>query len=251
MLCLKKDTSPGAYERYKDLLAMIEETLTPEFSRKLLARTVANMPVVLKNIATFKDAARRVIKGARAADQISAMLAGAYLLHSTGEIAPDKAEEWISGYDWTEHTSIAAKTDPERLLQHISTSLIRVQAAQKDVTIGTLIVCALGRDQSVLPDTAQEILRGYSIVARWDGIDFGMRNKNLERLLRDTEWAYSYKKTLSALGGTKIRPATYFSPGDKQRAVRVPVSYFADEEQRVIDLDINMDSYEQVEVASG
>lgn len=245
MMSLRRNHGNDGQEHYRKLLLMIEETITPEYGRRLLSRTIANMPTLLKNIETFRAAARKVIKGARAADQVSAMLAGTYLLHSTQLITADKAEEWIRKYDWTEHTSIAAKTDPERLLHHLATSLVRVPWLQRDVSIGTLIVCALEKDETIDKDQARNLLKNYSISARPEGIDIGTKNHNMTRLLKETEWANNYKKMLQKLGGTEDRPYVYFGPADKQRAVRLPVKYFLDEPNN----DVSKPQDEEYEIA--
>lgn len=237
MMALRKNTAPNAQQQYDDLLAIIHETLTPQFAKRLLARTMANLPTLLKNIRTFQHAARSVINDARAADQISAMLGGFYMLHHTDEIPKDEALKIVAEYSWTEHTTITAKSDPERLLQHICTSLVRVPSLQKDVTMGTMIYCALGHDTTVLRDTAREILKNYSIKVednynKKKGIFIGANNQNMRKLLSGTEWMNGYKKMLQALPMCEDESCVYFGVGDRQRAVRIPLEYFESSDEK-------------------
>jgi hypothetical protein len=206
----------------------IRKTLTPDYGRRMLARTVKYMPILLANIQTFKKAATNVIKNARAADQVSAMLAGLYMLGSTGLVSEADAEKWISERDWTEHTAISEESDHERLLHYISTSIVTVRGKEgsKDFTIGTLISCAIGKGDEVGENIAKDALRHYSILAKRDGIFFGNKNRNLEKLLGDTDWAINWNKTLAKIAGAKAISYQYFAAGDKQRAMRIPAELF-------------------------
>lgn len=231
-LNLLKNTAPDAQQKYQDMLSYIEETITKEYGERLLSRTIENMPVLLKNIKVFRHAARSIIKGARAADQISAMLAGLYLLGSTKEVTLETAEEIVARYDWSDHTAIKEDPDPVRLLQHISTSIIRVNkqnGGATDVSVGELIVAAAAAKGDIDPKYADRILRQYSIVAKPEGVSFGYKNKNLSKLLSGTDWEMNWAGMMSNHPGAERHTCTYFAPGDKQRSVSVPLSAFYDQ----------------------
>ncbi len=228
MMDLKKNKDPNAQEHFKKIMAKIDKTITPEYGRRMLSRTIKYMPILLKNIKTFRDAANSVIKDSRAADQVSAMLAGLYLLGSTKEITEQEAKDWISERDWTEHTAIAEEPDHERLLHYISTSIVNVKGSNgnRDYTIGTLISAAIGKNSEVGVEVAKSVLRQYSILARHDGIFFGNKNHNLEKILKDTDWCINWNKTLGRIAGSKSISNQYFSSGDKQRAMMIPAEFF-------------------------
>jgi len=231
MLSLSKDRSPEAVSRYNAMLELISETLTPEFSRGLLTRVVENMPVLLENIKIFRAAAMKVMKAPEVSDQIAPMLAGLYLLSSSKKVSQETAEKWIQEQDWSLHTTINEDPDPVRLVHRISTSLIKYSpnsGNSRDVSIGEMIVAAIGRDQSLNQEWADRTLRQYSIVAKTNGVTIGNKNHNFERLLKNTAWSNGWGAMLAKVTGAEKVSNAYFAPGDKQRAVRLPVSLFYD-----------------------
>jgi putative DNA primase/helicase len=232
MLSLKKNRSANGQKEYEALLNMIADTITPDFQRGLLARTVANMPVLLQNIEVFRKAARTVLNAARIADQLAPMLAGLYLLGSDKVIDIDKAEEWIAAQDWTLNTAIAQEPDSVRLIRHISTSIIRTtqrQGGGMDYSVGQMIDACVNTRDDINRDFAERNLRMYGIIARREGVDISQRNHNLGRLLRNTQWEVNWHRALSDIQGAEQRQKTYFQPGDQQRAVRIPIKYFVEE----------------------
>lgn len=232
MMNLKRNSSPNSAKQYDELVSAIEETLTPEYGRRMLARTVKYMPNLLENIKTFKKAATVVIKNARAADQVSAMLGGLYMLGSTELISYEDAEKWIAERDWTEHTAIGEENDSERLLHYISTSIVSVKSnnGSREYTIGTLIAAAIGKGDEVGQDLSKNTLKHYSILARHDGVDFGYKNHNLSKILLGTDWENGWTKTLARLPGAKPVKYQYFGNGDKQRATKLPIKLFLEED---------------------
>lgn len=232
MLVLKKNVGAGAREQYDKTLEKIAKTITPGFSERLLTRTSQNLQSLLDNIKTFEAAAQKIIKGARASDQIAPMLAGLYMLHSTGRISQEKAEEWISEQEWEFHTNIKDDPDPVRLLHQIATSLIRYSpdaGASKDVSVGELIVAALGKDDKINKEWASRTLKQHSILVSGINVFIGNRNKNLGKILRDTVWSNGesgWGRTLCDLPGAAKEGPKYFSPGDTQRGTRLSASLF-------------------------
>jgi len=233
MLTLKKNRKRAAQEDYDALLDEIATTITPEFQAGLLARTVASMPTLLKNIEVFRRGARKVLNVPRLADQLAPMLAGLYLLGSDKVIADAKAEEWIAAQDWTMNTAVAAEPEYLRLMRHISTSIIRaghVKEALSDYTVGELISAIHKYNDRINTDFADRTLRMYSIAVKDGFVDIGNRNHNLGRLLKNTQWEMNWHRTLSSLPDSGQKSSVYFSAGDKQNATRIPAKYFINDE---------------------
>lgn len=231
LMVLKKNVSPTAREDFAALKNKIAEIMTPDFSQRLLARTTANLPALLDNIKTFEIAANKVIKGARASDQIAPMLAGLYMLGSTGRITEQAAIDWVASQEWEFHTNIKDDPDPVRLLHYISTSLIKCVAdgATHDLSIGELIVAAIGKDTNINQKWADRTLRQHGIAAKLDGIYIANRNKNLGRILKETAWSTGesgWGRTMGDMHGAEKIKIYYFGPGDKQRATRIPLDLF-------------------------
>lgn len=231
-LVIKKNRRPTALQEYEALLAQIENVLTPDFSNRLLARTISNMPALLKNIKTFIRAARKTIGVPRAAKQIGTMLAGLYMLHSTGEISEEKAIEWLKQYSWKSHTVSDEDTDPQRLLRHLSVSMIKVQNSHgtKEYTVGDLIVIVNSEGDNC-PEA--KALRYHGIAVKNGRVIFSSSHDNLAKLLRGTDWDKKWSRALGDIEGSEAVSSFYFSSGFKGSAVALPVDLFTDKGEPV------------------
>ena len=235
MFSLKKNRSDSAQADYDDLLNAISDTLTPEFQKNLLARTIANMPVLIENVEVFKRAARTVLNAARVADQISPMLAGLYLLGSNKVIGAAEAEDWILNQDWTMNTAVDTEPDSVRLVRHLASSILRVTSKHEgsmEYSVGELVQACIRHSETINKEFADANLRRHGIAAKEDGVDISKRNQNLAKLLRGTQWEVNWHRVLSDLPGAEQRDKTYFTPGDSQRAIRIPPSYFSSEQDQ-------------------
>lgn len=229
-LVIKKNVSPTAAQDYEDLLALIKETITPDFSNRMIARTIKYMDVLLENIEVFKKAARKVIGGARSSQQIGTMLAGLYLLSRTDVCTIATAEEWLRQYGWIDYTPTDKEGDPIRLIQHIGTSFVRYAStgsAAIDVSIGELVEMVVRKGD----ERADKVLRQHGIIAKHDGVTIANRTQNMARLLRGTEWEMKWSRTLSDLIGSYKKKSVYFLPALKTDAVCVPIEYFLQNKQ--------------------
>lgn len=224
-LKIVKDRSEGATDKYKNLEIDLDTILTEEFGKRLLTRTVLNIENLIKNINTFVSAASNVLKDKRAADQIAPMLAGLHLLTSTKEISLEEAIQWIGQQDWSLHTAIKEKTDPERFIEIVVSRSIRFQKSGtiQEVTIGSLIEMAL--DNGAESEDAERKLREYGIWPRDKFVWLSNTSPRLEELLKDTPWS-SWKGFIIDLKDSERKEAVLFSPGLKSRAVAIPLSYF-------------------------
>jgi len=213
----RKTTAIADYDKITD---MLDQHITDEFSRRLQARTIKHMKTLLANIKTFQRAARKVLGSARAGEQIGTMIAGLYLLHSTCVVTYDFALDWISKYNWNDHTTIEHKSEPEKLLQHICSSLARFtsRGVLKEVSFGE-IISEGGRKGS----DEDNFLRRYGIACLGNDVHFATKHENLRSLLRGTEWMDSYQARLSELeGARKFNQTLYFSVGVRTSTVIVP-----------------------------
>ncbi len=221
-MVLKKNKKKSAIEDFDQLLDMIERTMTPDFSNRLVARTLANMDTLLANIRTFQRAARIITGAARASQQIGTMLAGLYLLGRTDEVTLERAQEWISKHEWQDHTVIDQQGDPTRLIQHVASSLIKTGPGNLEVSVGDLI----GLVHAERDGAAQKALRYHGITVKDGRVYIASTSHNLGRLLRDTEWQIKWSRTLGDIPGAQKEKSVYFARGVRTSAVSLPVSLF-------------------------
>lgn len=231
-MVLKKNRSANSMQEYDSLLSLIEETITDDYSQRMVARTLDNMQTLIANIRIFQRAARKTIGGARAAEQIGTMLAGLYLLGRTDRITEQKAEEFIKAHNWSEHTTIDQEGDPIKLVQHIASSLVRMNSGA-EISIGDLIGM-IWNDRDAM---AEKVLKNYGIVVRDRRVYIASTSQNLARLLKETDWRVKWSRTLSDVDGAIKEKSIYFSRGVKTSAVSLPVEIFTDEPRQVSNAD--------------
>lgn len=223
-MMIRKNKRATAIDEYNALLDMIERTLTPEYSARMLARTMENFDALLDNIKTFERAARRVISGARASQGIGAMLGGLYLLSKTDRITPEAAEEWIRRYDWGNHTMIKKETDPVRLVQYISGCFLKLQSgtSTREMSIGDLILMKHKEGDS----SAGKLLNYNGINVKDGRVYIASYCQHLAKLLRDTDWSAKWCPMLENIDGAEKVSTHYFRTGLKTSGVSLPVGAF-------------------------
>lgn len=229
-MTIKKNTRPTADEEYGCLLEMIDETITSDYAARMLARTLNNMDTLFENIKTFEKAARRVVKSARAAQMIGSMLGGLYLLSKTDLISLEDAQAWITKYDWTNHTIVSEDTDPVRLLQYLSSSLLSYEGigiSSRKMTIGDLILMASETDTN-----ADRVLRNNGIAVKDNRVYIAARSHNLARILRETDWSNKWTAMLSNLPGAEKLKSFYFGVGNVTSCVSIPLPIFTSREPK-------------------
>ena len=234
-LVLKIDHTPESEDFYTNLERDITDTLTPEFSAGLLSRSLKNMDALEANIESFRKAATKIFKSRRIADQIGTLLAGTYLLHSNNAISPEEAEKFIKKNDWTEHTAINEKSDPERLLDKISTFRIIVNTREMvcKPSLGELILKSSLGERYILDRISQEVamheLRRYGIKCDSpDTVTIANKCEPIKRILKDTPWHSDWARPLKEIDGSDTTKNTFFSPGIKCRGTTVPITLFAE-----------------------
>ncbi|WP_366654456.1 DUF6371 domain-containing protein [Fodinicurvata sp. EGI_FJ10296] len=222
-------------EHFQTLMRDINATLTPSFSNRLLMRSVRLLPIILDNARTFTDAVAAVMGNRRIGDQIGTMMAGAYALEAHDRLTFDQAVAWIKRSDWTDHTPVEAEKNETRLLSTIMQYQLRVMTGTgtgHDRTIGELVDAARGKDDNLVPDSANKTLRRHGIryeppnVGKGHGAGIWIANQHqaLKRILRDTPWGTNWRNGLLSIdGAVKSSDAIRFGAGAVSRAVFLPI----------------------------
>lgn len=226
----KKNNPEEAEKKFKEIHRFMLDTFTQEYSAKMLTRSLANLSTLQKNCETFVEAAARVLKSRRLADQVGNMLAGTYLCYSKNEISLDEAVEWIEKYDWSDHTAIASKTDEERLIDKIATHRIRITTkhGSEDSTLGELIIIASSGEyeDNVTKEIAEKELKRFGIKTTKERVYIANRSEPMKKVLLDTPWSGDWGRPLKDIDGGECAGVMYFTPGIKSRATRLPVELF-------------------------
>ena len=210
---------------FRAIQAEAIDLLTPEFSAELLARAVRLLPVIRANAETFAQAVALHLGSRRLGDQLGALLAGAYSLHSEREITAVEATTYVRAQNWDIATAERnAEPDEFRLIAHLTQHRVRVTLGGSPIecTLGRLISAALGRD-TIDTDKAEMELRARGIRSDPGGIIVSNTHPELARILADTPWAAGWGRTLSRLPGAEsVSKPVRFNDHHVARATFVP-----------------------------
>ena len=227
---LNVNKAVNAKRHFQILKDEVSRLIDKNFSRRLMSLVANNFHTFRHNIEIFNTAAQKCSNNPRAADQIGAIMAGAYLLESDGVVNEDYAEQWVSQFDWTGYTTIGEQTDCEAIVSYLLQSVVRVQHPVKggmDLSIGELLMAAAGKGDISHQDAQRNLLH-YGIKYHNKEIIIANRNQHLARLFKDKpEWATGdggWSNIIASYPGARRTPsAVYLGPGTpKQRAVVIP-----------------------------
>lgn len=215
-LILRKNSDPDKDEHYRQLMLDINAWFTPEYASRMFARTVENLPTLLKNCEVFTTAASTIIGSRRAADQLGALLAGLYLCHSARPVTVETAEAFIRKHNWNDHLALDSQEDHVRLFSYIVSRMIRVMTndGPREITIG----------QAIEDGSYHKELGPRGIRADNEMIWISNKSDQLSEMLRDKpQWQSDWKRVLGLMKGAMKSPEPiYFAPGLLQRAVGIP-----------------------------
>lgn len=230
-LTLRSPTDIAKQEREAHWAALdrdLDRYITPELSRRLVARTVALIPTIRQAAAVFTRAAARHFDSQRLGDQYGTLLAGAWSLHS--DVAPTEAEAalCIAAHDWDTYTQSTETTDEVRCLQTILQRPVRVETNDRALTrtIGELVDLAASRDSciEISPSLADQTLSRHGLRVEPERLLVSNTAKAIEQILCDTPWASSWPVVLSRLpGAMRSGPVRFRGAGMVTRAVAIPL----------------------------
>lgn len=209
VLALKDRDHGNAAEdeaRFEEFNRTVQTTITADFAAGLLSRSVRLLPIIRANAETFARTISVVFGSRRTGDQLGALLAGAYALHSDRVISAEAAEAWVRKQDWGGAAASEVERDEFRLLSHLTQHRIRFSqgnSSNMEATIGRLLLAAAGRDTQINHDHADMELRQIGI--RYDlrdgkyGIYVSTNHPALKRILVGTPWSAGWARAIGRL----------------------------------------------------
>lgn len=219
-------------EQFRRLERLTFDTLTDEYVERLNARAVRMIGVIRANARTFARAGARVIGQQRVGDQIGALLAGTYALHSNNVISLEDAQAWIERQDWSDELTMVEQRDEMSCLQRIMEHVIRVTTtlgATVDRSIGELVrITAFGNKagatENIDQGVASETLKRHGILIEPTAKTFVVSNTHtaLAKILRDSPWPTNWGRILKRLPNAEASGPHYFT-GGASRGVELPV----------------------------
>lgn len=198
-------------------------------SERLLARTIANLPTIRKNIKVFRKAATTHFGYARYADQYGTLLAGAYSLVSDAEIKEEMALEYIKRYDWNVYIEDTEDDDSRNALNSILQVPMQVEADGLPKKMTVIEAIKEVRDATHLKHEAAKELARFGILCNNSGIIIANKSDRIERELKgkmyDENWGKQIKRIVGP-NGERPRGTTNAKSfnGIASRGTEVPYS---------------------------
>lgn len=236
VLTLKLDQDKKQRASSFDALRKIHsEVMAPGFSGRLLARTLALLPVIRQNAAIFADAIARSGQSRRTGDTYGVLLAGSWSLRSQSLITPQQADKQVAGVDWVKRAVVKADAEPEwqkaltTLMQH-RTRVINGHGRHEDVPINELVRAAAGLaiEGALHRKDAGILLSRMGIRVMEDGgryvLHIGNHSVVCGEVFAKSPWAASWAPTLMRMPGAKRLPGPVRMAGGLTRAFSIPLN---------------------------
>lgn len=222
-------------KQFNDFSVEWFDRTTPEFVRRLQARTMYLMPTILKNSLVFASAVTEHIGSRRLGDQVGILLAGAYSLASSDVVTFEDALKFVRSKDWTEEQSLESTQDELQLLNIIMSHTVKVDG-NFDRSIGELVMQCAGlipAKHSVSTATAEETLRRIGVIILEDNILISNNSNAIKKIVTDTAWSNDYSKLLKRIDGAQsVGARSYGLGGTKQRGTSIPLYMISDSNEK-------------------
>lgn len=232
VLELRQDTRPGDVA-FSDLKMFIHEHMPDDFGPRLISRSISLIPVIRANAELFSDAIAAIPgQTRRRADQLGALLAGAYSLHSSRILTLAEAEKFAAEDQWVAHTAPAPENrDEAQLLSTLMAHVVRIHPHEWQISRLVEFVLDAHPDAPVSARTACDMLLtvGIKFVAYngQDGFAISTTHPRLKTILARTAWSSSWSRSLARIEGvlpSSALPPQRFGAALTSRAVWIPAS---------------------------
>jgi putative DNA primase/helicase len=208
----------------------LDRYITSDIALRLIARTVAQIPIIRQSVRVFSRAASERFDSQRLGDQYGTLLAGAWSLMSSEVPTDQQARDLIDQNNWESYSQSTEVPDERRCIQRILQHQVRVEANDKTYTrtLGELveIVSLQSTDLDVSSVKAQSTLgrHGLRVDQQASLLQISNTAEALATILKDTPWGHSWATVLSRLpGATKAGAVRFKGAGTVSRAVALQI----------------------------
>lgn len=229
VLSLRKDQVPK--DDWTAFETRIMKTCTDENGRKLVARTVQQIPAIRKN-AKILAGALSTRFGQRFGDQYGTLLAGAWTLQPNGggEISPEAARKWVDSMNWENGEVDANDADEMKCINRILQTILQLDGGRRIAVVELVQQAHAGRlhltdNNGFSTDEIETVLGRYGLKVSGGCLAIANSSTNLQALLKDTPWAgNAYRQALRRLPQATVASGTIrFKGMGPSRATLVPL----------------------------
>ena len=217
---------------YDEIKLAMGSLFRPGYVESFYARAIHLAPVIRENAIQFASVVAMELGEQRAGDQIGALLAGAYSLHSKKAIDYETARKWVRSQDWdTAKEEVRGNSDEHLLLGYLMDQRIKYRRTPlsniSDVPIGVLVDVVAGRIASddYSAESAYQTLLQIGIKVDQDAMYISNTARDVQHLLRDSAWAHGHGRVLKRLPGASAtaNPISFGHSRSLSRATRIPI----------------------------
>lgn len=222
----REDTNAAdTWIRISDALHVMKRDET--LPGRLVRRSLDLLPVTLKNIKTFSEAAAIRFGSQRDGDQYGTLLAGAWSVISSELVDLDGALGMIDSYDWSEHRENNEVDESERAMSALMGALIRVSGV--DISVNELVRIACGHVIEGVtvsqPNSAEAVLQRHGIrTMPTEGVlILSNTSEQLKHLMAGTPFEADLRGVLLRVKGARRYPRSVKFSGIQARAISLPL----------------------------
>lgn len=217
-------------EKFSVLQKLATETITPEWRGGLLARTVNLIPTIKTNAKIFAQEAALYFGSRRQGDQLGAVLAGLYSLHSTGIVTAQAARDFIHSREWPQQKELIDDSSHTRLWKFMQEIELKVDTVKgvKTRTVSEMIATCGGKyDEEISKAAADSELRRKGFRVEDGFVWVSNTNSWIDNRLKATEWPGKWAHTLKCVAGAMVSAKSRrFTTVD--RCIGIPVEVETD-----------------------
>ncbi len=220
---------PARQHHWDELDRDLEEQITAETGRRLIARTVVLIPMIRQAVRVFSRVAAAHFGSQHQGDQYGTLLAGAWALQSSEVPTAAQAQALIAGSDWSTFQQSIGLPDERRCLNRILQYELRVETEDRIHTrnVGELVetVVTPGGLDPVSARHAEDILSRHGMRIQEGHLLVSNTAEAIARILDGTPWASSWSTILSRLPGAQptTNSVRFKGAGSKARACAIPI----------------------------
>jgi putative DNA primase/helicase len=175
-------------DQEEETLGLIDAVARDErIGARLIKRVLSNLSVIKKNIGTFARVAARSAAKRRDADQIGALVAGAWAMTSRQIVTDEEAAKFLESFAWRESRGEPSVCEGEAVLQTMMRQRVR-DSHNREVVVAEFVAAVAGK--GILDGSAEDA-------------DRELQGHGLRVIKRDSTW-----KLLVAKGHAAVRVLT-------------------------------------------
>lgn len=214
------ENKPESAEQFDMIKKMVAETVSEDYSGRLLSRTLTLLPSIRSNIKTFTRALSDTMS-ARQADTIACLVAGYYSLCSSKKITLDEAREFVKDKSWINMTAARTETDAdhEKAVSHLLQQVLRDSPSREySVAEALWISHENGQDHEI-----GKLLGRHGLKVREGNLMIGRSHYIIDKFFEQTPWSKVWDRTIMQYPGAVAGDKTTDFAGYKKRPIIIPL----------------------------